>query len=248
MAASAPTGTVIVGALRDRAPEPSVALSRMLAGAARRPGHRRIRLGPLSRADVARVVSGETGQHAGGGVGERIHARTGGNPFLIVELSRHVAGEGVLTAETAARAGVPSAVRDVVRGRMAGLDEDTRHLLRAAALIGAEGDIGLLARVADVDARSCLDRLDELEALALLGPARSDPRSFRFRHDLVRESVATSTPLRQRTRLHLRIADALDDAAPAGGPVSERVAHHLWAAGPLADPVRTASALSRAAA
>ncbi|WP_433514844.1 hypothetical protein ACQP2T_03990 [Nonomuraea sp. CA-143628] len=44
----------------------------------------------------------------------------------------------------------------------------------------------------------------------------------------------------------LRFADALEVAAAGGESTAERLAHHLWAAGPLADPARTATALVRA--
>ncbi|SNY26108.1 Transcriptional regulatory protein, C terminal [Paractinoplanes atraurantiacus] len=223
LAASSPAATVILGALRDRAPKPAPALARMLAAVARRPDHRRIRLGPLGPADVAELVRRETGREPAGDDIRRLHARTAGNPFLVRELSRW--------PDT--QAGVPSTVRDVVRDRMAGLDESTRSLVRTAALIGEQGDIGLLARAAGVDVKACLDRLEVLEGLALLGPVRTDPYSFRFRHGLVRESVAASTPLRQLTRLHLSIAEALDDGRQALGSAAERLAHHLWSAGPL---------------
>ena len=54
-------GTVVIGALRDRAPAPGTELARMLAAASRLPGHRRIRLGPLGLAEVAELVRRETG-------------------------------------------------------------------------------------------------------------------------------------------------------------------------------------------
>ncbi|BCY07218.1 BTAD domain-containing putative transcriptional regulator [Actinoplanes sp. L3-i22] len=247
LAAELPSGTVLVGALRDHAPEPAPGLLRVLAAAARRPGHRRIRLGPLGPADVAELVRRESGREIAAGVGDRVHARTDGNPFFVLELSRLLAGgSGVLTPDDAGRVGVPSTVRDIVRGRTAGLDECTRYLLRAAALIGREGDIGLLARVTGVGPRVCLERLEVLESLALIGQVPADPHLFRFRHDLVRESVTAATPLWQLTRLHLCIADALDDVGPAGAAVTERVAHHLWSAGPLVEPERTVTALRRA--
>jgi hypothetical protein len=44
-------------------------------------------------------------------------------------------------------------------------------------------------------------------------------------------------------RLHLRIADALNSQGADRGSTAERLAHHLWSAGPLADAGRTARAL-----
>ena len=241
-----PGATVIIGSLRDRAPAPGSELARMLAAASRVPGHRRIRLAPLDLAEVVEIVRGETGQDPSPGAARSIHARTAGNPFFVQELSRLLADGGVLTGEAVAQAGVPSTVRDVVRDRMTGLDDGPRGLLQIAALVGRDVDVGLLSHAADLDSQTCLDRLEPLEALGLLGPSPGDPYTIRFAHDLVRESVAGSTPQRQATRLHLHIADALERIDPGGESGAERLAHHLWAAGPLADPARTTAALMRA--
>ncbi|WP_007509247.1 BTAD domain-containing putative transcriptional regulator [Pseudofrankia saprophytica] len=246
LAARLPGGTVVIGALRDRAPMPGSELARMLAAASRLPRHRRIRLGPLGPAEVAELVRRETGQDPGPGAARGIHARTAGNPFFVRELSRLLADGGVLTEDAVARAGVPATVRDVVRDRMAALDDDAGVLLHTAALIGRDVELALLARAAGLDAQTCLGRIEPLEALGLLEPAPGDPYSVRFAHDLVRESVAGATPRWRLARLHLLVANALERPAPDDEPVAERLAHHLWAAGPLADPGRTAAALVRA--
>ncbi|WP_051102486.1 ATP-binding protein [Parafrankia elaeagni] len=246
LAARLPRGAAIIGALRDRAPVPGSELARMLAAASRVPTHRRIRLGPLDPAEVAELVGRETGQVPCARVAHRIHIRAAGNPFFVRELSRLLADGGVLTEKAAARAGVPSTVLDVVRDRMAGLDDDSRGLVQIAALIGRDVEVGLLAGAAGLDAQTCIDRLEPLDALGLLAPPPGDPFSFRFAHDLVRESVVRTTPPPRATRLHLRVADALERSVLDGEAVAERLAHHLWAAGPLADPARTAAALIRA--
>ncbi len=129
---------------------------------------------------------------------------------------------------------------------MAGLDDGTRRLLQVAALIGRDVSLALLARATGLDLPTCLDRLEPLEALGLLGPAAGDPYAFRFMHDLVRESVAETMPLWRTPSLHLSVADALEHFDAEGESVAERLAFHLWAAGPLADSARTAHAMVRA--
>ncbi|MEV5503687.1 BTAD domain-containing putative transcriptional regulator [Nonomuraea fuscirosea] len=246
LATRLPDRIALIGALRDHAPAPGTQLSRLLAAASRVPGHRRIHLGPLSPAEVAEVVRGETSQFPAPTVTRSIHARTAGNPFFVRELSRLLADGGVLTQDAVARAGVPSTVRDVVRDRMTGLDEGTQRLLQVAALIGRDVSLALLARATGLDLPTCLDRLEPLEALGLLGPAADNPYAFRFTHDLVRESVAETTPLWRTPSLHLSVADALEHFDVEGESVAERLAFHLWAAGPLADSARTAHAMVRA--
>jgi DNA-binding SARP family transcriptional activator len=247
LAARLPRGTALIGALRNRAPVPGSDLTRFLAAASRMPGHRRIRLVPLAPDEVAELVRGETGHDPGAGVTRKIHARTAGNPFFVRELSRLLATDrGVITAAAVERAEVPATVRDVVRDRTAGLGPEALALLQIAALIGRDIEVRLLARVADVDTRACILLVEPIDALGLLGFTPDDPFSLRFSHDLVRESVVAVTPPPSVPRLHLRIADALEHTAPGADAVAERLAHHLWAAGPLADPSRTATALIRA--
>jgi DNA-binding SARP family transcriptional activator len=243
-----PAGTTVVGALRDRAPVPGSDLSRILADASRQTGHRRIRLGPLTLADATELIRREARQDPDAEVARTIYARTAGNPFYVREVSRFLGDQGPLTD---VRAGVPSTVRDVVRGRMTGLDDTTRGLLQVAALIGLDVDLGLLARAcaddgAALDATDCLERLEPLRALGLLEPKPEDPFSLRFAHDLVRESITETTPPQRAVRLHLRVADALEHGRADDESVVERLAYHLWAAGPLADPVRTVEALKHA--
>ncbi|MEU1344499.1 BTAD domain-containing putative transcriptional regulator [Streptomyces sp. NPDC005827] len=242
-----PTGTVIIGALRDRAPAPGSSLSQVLAAAGRLPGHRRIRLGPLGLTDVTELIRRETGHEPGVEAARGIHARTAGNPFFVQELSRLLSDGGSLgDGGTSVRAEVPVTVQDVVRDRMAGLDDSTHGLLRTAAVIGRDVDLDLLARAIGVEIADCLERLEPLQELGLLETKPEDPFSWRFAHDLVRESVTETTAPHQAVQLHLRVADALEPIHGDDESVAERLAYHLWAAGPLADPGRTAKALARA--
>ncbi|MBB2946598.1 DNA-binding SARP family transcriptional activator [Actinoplanes lutulentus] len=240
-----PAGVVVAGSLRNQAPLPGSELARTLAAAARVPGHRRLSLGSLGPAEVAELVRHETGVDADPSVSEAIHARTDGNPFFVRELARLLGG-GDLSRDAVERAGVPSTVRDVVLDRIRGLDSGARDLLETAAIAGRDVTLGLLARAARLDPQTCLERLEPLGSLGMVVRAPGDPFVFRFAHDLVREAVAAATPLGRTALLHLAVADALEQTATIEESGTERLAYHLWVAGPLADPVRTVRALIRA--
>lgn len=190
--------------------------------------------------EVAELIRRESGADPGAAA-STIHARTGGNAYLVRELSRLLAGTW-----SSASTGVPATVRDVVLTRTANLDESARSLLQTAALIGKQVGLRLLAAASGFDTRICLDRLEPLESLGLLEPTPGDPHAFRFVHDLVREAVVAILPTGRATVLHLRIADAMEGSGVIDESVAEWVAYHLWAAGPLADPARTVTALVRA--
>jgi hypothetical protein len=130
--------------------------------------------------------------------------------------------------------------------RLAGLDDETRDLLRTAALIGRDVGLDLLASAAHLDVSGCLGRLQPVEGAGILEASPAHPSSLRFTHDLVREAVVETTPASVAGPLHLRIADALEATAQNHDTAAESIAYHLWAAGRLADPARTATALLRA--
>ncbi|MET8520801.1 BREX system ATP-binding domain-containing protein [Nocardioides sp. NPDC004968] len=245
LATRLPRRVALVAARRDRAPDHGSEHARVLALASRTAGHRRIFLGPLDLNSVAALVHRDVGEAIGKQSAQTIHARTAGNPFFVRELARMLAESQGVRASDTVRPAVPLTVRDVVCDRLVGLDESTRDLLGIASLIGREINFSLLAHVADVDVVTCLAQLEAVQALGLLAPTPGDPRSIRFVHDLVREAVAETVPSTRAAHLHLRVANALELIAPDGEP--EMVAHHLWIAGPLADPRRTINAVLRSA-
>ncbi|GIE78457.1 hypothetical protein Aph02nite_44070 [Actinoplanes philippinensis] len=247
LTARLPLGTALIAALRNRVPVPGSQLTRFLATAGRIPAHRRVRLVPLVPDEVGELVRDRIGHDPGAGVAQRIHARTGGNPFFVHQLSCLLATDaGVITAAAVERAGVPATVRDVVQERAGRLAPEARAVLQIAAVIGRDVEVRVLAHAAGLQIRACLLLLDTVDALGLLTFSTGDPFSVRFPHDLIRESVVAVTLPSEVPRLHLRVADALEQLTVDTGSVAERLAHHLWTAGPLADPARTTTALARA--
>ncbi|WP_243060321.1 BTAD domain-containing putative transcriptional regulator [Nocardioides sp. SR21] len=243
LAGALPAGCVLMGTVRDHAPAPSDEVRSMLAALARLDRHRRISLGPLDPAEVAELIRRDTGQVPSPGVALSIQARAEGNPLFVRELARYLADIGGLDDQAAARAGVPSTVRDIVEDRTHRLDDDLRRLIGIAALMGRDIDVRLLAHAAEIEAAACLESLGALEALGLVEVAPGSYSEWRFTHDLVREAVARSTPQAEAAHLHLRVADALERAAGSADRHAEALGHHLVLAGPLAEPARVAEAL-----
>jgi DNA-binding SARP family transcriptional activator len=231
-------------AMRDAEARRAPALAPLLAALPRVPGHRRVALTGLDDDGVGALVARTFGRMPDGETVGSIVARTNGNPFFVRELTLLLDAGGRLPGRGDA---VPAGVRDVVGSRIAGLPAATQRLLSLAALIGRDVDLGLLARAADLDVESCLDELEPAVGERLLGPSATDPFAYRISHDLVAEAIAMTTPPLQTSRLHARIADALERMRGGDDRAAERLAHHLWHAGPLVDSARTADALVRAA-
>lgn len=246
LGARLPEGAALIGAFRDRAPAPRGELTRMLAATSRLPGLHRLRLTPLPAPQVAELISIETRGVPDSDAVREIHERSGGNPFFVRELTRLLTHREAYDFD--AVSGVPATVRDVVLDRIADVirNDDDRTLLSAAALIGRTVDVKVLAQVAILDIHTCLRRLEPLDQLGIL-TATDNPFEVRFVHDLVREAVTDLVPPHRASGLHHRIANALETCGAPRDLIEERLAHHLWAAGPHAAQDRTVAALICAA-
>ncbi len=98
-------------------------------------------------------------------------------------------------------------------------------MLRAAAVIGYEFDIALLARVVDRSEDDVLDALDLAAASGLAQEVGID--RFRFAHALVRETLHGELSSTRRARQHRKVAQALEDlhGADLSDVVAELAVH-----------------------
>src|SRR5690606_30673367 len=102
---------------------------------------------------------------------------------------------------------VPPGVQDLVRARLAGLDDRTVALLRAGAVAGSRFDLDVVAAVAGLDGAALLDAVDAALASGLV--VEDAPDRYRFPHDIVRRSLVAHLSSARRRSLHARAADAL---------------------------------------
>jgi DNA-binding SARP family transcriptional activator len=217
-------------------------LATTLGALARLPSVRRLSLGGLAPDDVAAMMQAVAGATPDDAAAARMHERTGGNPFYIGELTRLLVSERQAPAGTA----VPTAVRDVVRQRLARLPDRSLEVLAVAAVLGPDIDLRLLTAATGLAADRCLDDLDPAVVTRILVP--SEGGRFRFGHALVRDAVlADLSPLRL-ARLHQRAADAITAVYGTGRDHAEPIAAHRWAASSVDDPGAVVDAQLRAAA
>jgi predicted ATPase len=124
-------------------------------------------LAPLSERAVAELVRLGLGADVEPAFGRACHEVTGGVPFLVQELVRAIAEQGIKPAAAASSrvaALAPRAVaRSVVR-RLSRLSAPARELAPAAAVLG-EADLRLAAGLAGVDSGAAAAAADELAAL-----------------------------------------------------------------------------------
>jgi adenylate cyclase len=213
---------------------------------------RAIVLRQFTHADVQNALASLGKPHPPARLVTAFADRTGGNPFFVVELFRHLKDEGRLFG---ARnewvrdldlndVELPDTVRVVLERRITRVSSDTQDLLSAAAVLGHRFEPDLLEEVAEVDGATLTAALHEAErARILTGPSGRRDISWRFTHPLTCQVLTTAIPQRQRQRLHLRVADAMTRIDQQSRAHMSGIAHHLYYAGRLADPARTARAL-----
>jgi tetratricopeptide (TPR) repeat protein len=205
------TPMLIIGTYRDN----EVASDSLLAGVATAAD--RIALAPLGPPEVAAVIEGALGRAPDDRTVADVVGRTGGNPFLVVQVSRLLASgrDDVL----------PAGARDVLNRRLDALSVDVRSVLEAAAVLGGAFRPSTVASVAGTDAQATLDALDAAAAARIVH-ASADPGGWAFVHDLFRQAALEALPTSRKLQLHTAAAAALVsiDADPA------TIAHHLLSA------------------
>ena len=157
---------------------------------------------------------------------DELYERSKGHPLFLTELARH-----------AGRAELPTSLVESVSARCDELGP-AGAMLRAAAVIGPELDIELLAALLG---RPAVDLLDDAERAAAQQLLATDGGTFRFRHELVREALAASATFGRAALLH-RQAGRVLARHPYADPAM--VAYHARLGGDLelaARSLRTAA-------
>jgi class 3 adenylate cyclase/DNA-binding CsgD family transcriptional regulator/tetratricopeptide (TPR) repeat protein len=221
----------------------------------RSPGVSRIVLPGFDRDGIRRFVEVAAGHPVHLGL-ERVvdilADQTEGNPFLLGELWQHLIEAGELVrphgpwrlARPIAEVASPEGVREVVEARLAMLPDGTRHVLAAAAVLGAAFEFAVLSVAADRDGVQLLDALEPALQAGLVEEA--GPGAGRFHHALVRRSVYDHLSLAERRARHRDAARALYEVM--GDRAVGDIAHHLTAAVPLVEVDVVVAVARRAAA
>jgi predicted ATPase len=177
----------------------------------------RIELGGLALDEVATLIGGAFETSAAAAKAHAIHDRTGGNPFYVRELARHVAER-----PGTAFVDVPEGIRDVVRARVERLSPECAEALAAAAVLGESFDVSLLAAVCGRDAEGLPDILEAVVDAGLAEEVAAG--RYRFAHALTRDAVYAGLGPSRRARLHRAAANAL---AERDGVLAEIALHRL---------------------
>ncbi|MBI2567396.1 MAG: AAA family ATPase [Candidatus Schekmanbacteria bacterium] len=218
-----------------------------LGGAVGARGVALVALDRLGGDDVATVIRQMLAlRQPAPGLAAALARHTEGNPFFVAEYLRAAVDEGLLrrdrhgrwrlgeaagrgeTLDAVERLALPISLRETLERRLRGLPGRAREILGAAAVLGREPDLELLARLpgcSEVEVRSAaaeLLRRQILEELAAGG--------VRFTHDKIRELAYVELPEGERHRIH-RLAAAHLEQLPDARSRAAEIGGHWEAAG-----------------
>ena len=206
--------TLILGTFREHGPE----LAAVLGDLHRDAAPERVTLEGLAEDQVDTLVTAWLGAAVPGALTASVWRETGGNPFFVEELLRHLRDSGP--------EGVPEGVAHVLEGRLARLGEPAREIVLLAAVAGPEADVRALELAGGRGGDALAEALDAALTAHLLREDPSRPGRYLFAHALVREALYERIPPARRGLLHGRLADALERL---GADDAEVARHHLLA-------------------
>ena len=227
---------MIIGTYRDVELNVTRGLAKTLEGLLRRRLATPVSLKALPREEVGAMLASLSGKSPPAAVVSAIHAETGGNPFFVEELFRHLEEEdrlydssGQFLAELKiGELEAPPSVRLVVARRLARLGGPTQKMLATAATVGLFFSFELLQASSTADADSLLDCIEEAERAGLVFSVADRPKArFKFSHELIRQAVIGGLSAARRQRLHLELARAIERTYSDEPIRAERLDDHL---------------------
>ena len=150
---------------------------------------------------------------------DQILRRAGGNPFFIEEVVRSLINEGAVVPEKGEyrvtekikNIIIPQSIHALIMARIDRLDEETKHLVRVASVIGRNFFYKILTEVAgrieEVDRR--LDYLKEIQLIR--ERKRMEEVEYLFKHALIQEAAYESILIQRRKEIHQKVAESIEN-------------------------------------
>ncbi|HJS26358.1 MAG TPA: hypothetical protein VJ913_04450, partial [Actinomycetota bacterium] len=133
----------------------------------------------------------------------QILERTDGNPLFVEEVAAAL-------LEHRDDLAIPTTLQALFTARLDALDEESKHALQRASVIGRAFSEPVLRAVSGDEDLST--SLRTLERLGLIGEtARAPEREYAFRHSLTQDATYGTILLRRRRELHRRVGEVLEE-------------------------------------
>ena len=237
---SDPAALCVLGTYRESEVGGGHPLAELLADLRREQGVTRISLSGLDGQSVTALVETLASTEASPTLVRQLSESTGGNPFFVGEMLRHLGETGALTRRldanertATAAIGLPEGVREVIVRRVTRLGEECARILTLAAVLGREFDLVALQALSERSEDQLLDALDEAQRGKLVDESAGRPGRYSFHHALIRDTLYNGLTASRRIRFHQRAGEALERMAATGDvPLADLAHHFVHAASP----------------
>ncbi len=211
---------LIVGLSRPNWDTPAAHLSEVIAKDLST-RYTQIQLAPLSQSDSAQLVHNLLEiEDLPVQVREMVVGKAEGNPFFLEEILRALIDLGAIRRDpTSGRwwattqiesLTVPDTIQGVILARVDRLEEEVKHVLRVAAVIGRSFLYRVLREIAE-SGQQLDEHLSELLHIELIQEKQRTPElEYLFNHALVQEATYESILLQKRRELHARVGKAME--------------------------------------
>jgi predicted Ser/Thr protein kinase len=216
---SEPAALLLIGTYRDSEVVAGHPLGELLADLRREPAVTRVVVAGLEPGEAGTLIAALSAATVPSRLAQQVVESTGGNPFFVSEMARHL-------NETGSGSGLPEGIRDVILRRVSRLSDACARALTLAAVVGREFDLDLLEGFADIPENDLLDAIDEARRAQLIDEAVGKPGRYSFHHALIRNALYESMASTRRVRIHRRVAEALEKLTAGSAVERQRVAIH----------------------
>ncbi len=212
----------LVGLYRGGEVTRSHPLNQLLGALQREPCANMMELCNFDEDDVLALIEAATHHHGDAvamKLARRVRWHTGGNPFFVTEVVRHLFESGAVNVDDDGHLwlrgrsdsiALPDSVSQVINARVARLGDRVAEALFVASVIGPEFDLDLLSRACETSEAELLEILERAVSERLLDEVSEPPWRFRFATELVQHSLSQELGPARRGLAHRKVALALD--------------------------------------
>jgi Nif-specific regulatory protein len=184
------------------------------------------------------LVAGITGQASlGKEIGSWVHKASGGNPFFVEEILKHLIDRALLRRELGKwhllpegfeSVEVPSSIAVALRHRLAQLSPGAAALTEWLALFRRAVSKEELRALSSLNSEELEARLGELISRQIIREVSGgDSACFEFRHALISEVIAEDLPDARRRRMHRKIGEVLEQHQGEQENLQELATHFM---------------------
>jgi len=210
---------LVVGAYRDLELEDQRSLSRSVAEINRERLSYALPLKRLAFDHVLQMIRQTFGEKVPGELPDLVYDKTEGNPFFVEEVLRSLVEEGAVYpvekgwgVKNLSDVHVPRGIKEAAQKRLECLDEESCHVLSAAAVIGREFSFPVLSEVTGLGENKLIDIIDKcLQARLVVARHILGEEVYAFADTQLRDVLYEGISPVRRKRHHLKVGEAMEN-------------------------------------